>query len=103
MPRHNQTLVLYREARAIELALDGRTWDDIAEHLGYANRSGAWKAAERGLKRRVTMSAAMYREKVFRDLGLIHERAWPGATRGDLDASRVVLRAISKRGRLLSS
>ena len=45
MPMSNAALAGYRKARATEMALAGCDYDTIAKELGYANRSGAWKAS----------------------------------------------------------
>ena len=101
MPRYDMTLASYRETRALELALAGCGWDQVAKDLGYANRSGAWKAAQRGLSKRTELAADMYRSRSLVDLDLLQERSWGRAMRGDLRAVSVALRAIDQRSRLL--
>ena len=50
---HKPTLEdLEREITAVEMRRDGRTYDEIALELGYANRSGAYQAVSRCLARR---------------------------------------------------
>jgi hypothetical protein len=97
----NRTLVEYRAARAVELSLQGLNYDQIARELGYANRSGAWKAARRCLARRQDAAAGAHIEISLLDLDLVQERAWKRAMAGDLTASRVVLRAMEDRLRLV--
>jgi uncharacterized protein (DUF433 family) len=36
--------------RAVELVAAGMSYDQVAAELGYANRSGAWKAVQASLK-----------------------------------------------------
>lgn len=67
----------------------------------YANRSGAWKASRRCLARRQDAAAGAHIETSLLDLELIQERPWKRAMAGDLTASRVVLRAIEDRVRLV--
>jgi hypothetical protein len=40
-----------RTARAIELRWQGYSWQAIALHLGYRDRSGAWRAVRRATDR----------------------------------------------------
>jgi len=40
-----------REAQALKLRLQGKSFDEIASLLGYASRSGAYKAYSRALDR----------------------------------------------------
>jgi len=97
----NRTLVEYREARALELSLQGMTYDEIAADLGYSNRSGPWKAVRRCLARWQGAAAQAHFDASLVDLDVIEERAWPRAVAGDLAASRIVLRAMEDRMRLL--
>lgn len=101
MPRHCKTTARYREARAIELALAGGSWDAIAKDLGYADRSGAWKAAHRALKRRAEGVADRYLARALVDLEIVQERSWAGVSAGSVDACRVAVRAIEQRCSLL--
>ena len=98
----NKSLVAYREALAVEMAVQGVTFDEIAAELGYASRSGPWRAVRRALTRRTEKAADEYVSRSLIDLELIQQRAWPAAMRGDMKAAAVVLRAIEDRCRLLS-
>ena len=97
----NRSLVQYREAVAVELAVEGRTFVEIAEIVGYSSRSGAWRAVRRSLQRRTDKAVDAYRTKALIDLELVQERAWPAAMSGDIKASEVVVRVIEERCRLL--
>jgi hypothetical protein len=96
-----RTLSEYRAARAVELSLQGLNYDQIAAELGYSNRSGAWKAVRRCLARRQDAAAGAHIEISLLDLDLIQERAWKSAMSGDLTASRIALRAMEDRLRLV--
>lgn len=97
----NRTLVEFREARATELSLQGLNYGQIAAELGYANRSGAWKAVRRCLARRRDAAAGAHIEISLLDLDLVQERAWKKAMAGDLAAGEIVLRAMEDRMRLV--
>jgi hypothetical protein len=97
----SRTLAAYRAARAVELALEGWSFDEIAVELGFADRSGAWRAAQRCLARRQQVAADAYVAGTLADLEIIQERVWPRAAAGDVEAGRLVLRAIEDRVRLV--
>jgi hypothetical protein len=44
MATARKTQAAYRQAQAVEMMLAGKDFDTIAEELGYATRSGAWRA-----------------------------------------------------------
>jgi transposase-like protein len=45
-------LANYRKARAVELALAGASYDDIAREIGLANQGTAWRYVDRALRER---------------------------------------------------
>lgn len=101
MPRYNITMARYRETRALEMAIAGETWDVISSELGYADRSGAWKAAQRALRRRGAAAADHYVGLQLMELEMMMERAWPQAVDGSIPAAEVMLRCMDRRERLL--
>ena len=102
-PFVNRSLVEYREAVAVEMAVQGATYEAIAEVLQYRTRSGAWRAVRRALRKRTARAADAYWDSAMTDLELLQQRAWPAAMAGDVAASAVALRAIQQRCRLLDS
>ena len=97
----NKSAVQYREAVCVELAVQGHTFDEIADIVGYRSRSGAWRAVRRALRRRTAQAADEYLSRALVDLEAIQERVWPAAMAGDIAASGVAVRAIDQRCRLL--
>lgn len=97
----SRTVAEYRAARAVELSLQGLNYDAIAQELGYASRSGAWKAVRRCLARRQDAAASAHVAVTLLDLDAVQERAWGRAMAGDLTASRIALRAMEDRLRLV--
>jgi hypothetical protein len=91
----------YRQVLALELAAKGMPYDDIAQELGFSNRSGAWKAVQRALDRREAEAVEAYRAHALSDLEMVQERAWGRAMAGQLDAAELVVRTIEARCRLL--
>lgn len=90
-----------RSIKALELAEQGANYDEIAEHLGYADRSGAWRAVMRGLRWRGELAVNFYRLQRVVDLDATQAAAWPAAQRGNIRATRKVLACIEGRMRLL--
>jgi hypothetical protein len=91
----------YREVLALEMAAQGQSYEAIAAGLGFADRSGAWRAVWRALGRHEARAADEYRSWMLAELDMVQEAAWPGAMSGDLVAGVAVLRAIEARSRLL--
>jgi hypothetical protein len=60
VPVSGMALIKWRKARALELALAGLSFDAIADQLGYAGRSGAWKAVSCALSDTITQVASEY-------------------------------------------
>ena len=99
--RHDAALQLDRQARAVELAIAGWSYDAIARELGYATRSGAWKAVQRALQDRVAHGVDELRELELARLEQLHHAHWAAALHGDHKSATVVLRAMDKRIRLM--
>lgn len=92
---------MYRSALAAELRVQGLGYDDIAETVGYANRSGAWKAVQRALRLRQAVAADGLVQQSFADLDLLQARSWPAAMEGNLAAADRCMRAVELRVRLV--
>lgn len=95
-----------RTNRAVTMRVQGHTFDDIAEALGYANRSGAIKAVQRGLKQRAKEQAGDRDELIARDLELIDtiiKGMIPAIIKGTPRSAEVALKAIERRAALLGT
>ena len=101
MPRYDTTRARHREVLALELATQGVSWTQISEHLGYQDRSGAWKAAQRGLKKRSAAAADQYRSAALAELTMVQNAAWSRAMNGDVKAGTLVVRTVEQKCRLL--
>lgn len=91
----------HRACVAAELRGQGMSYDDIAMTLGFANRSGAWKAVMRVLDRAERDVASSLVQLLQTDLEMLHERAWPLAMQGDAAAVRTCLEVNRQRWKLL--
>jgi hypothetical protein len=97
----DMALAHYRAARAVEMRMAGAEYDHIAQELGFANRSGAWKAVQRALRRQVSEYASAYCAQTLVDLDIMFEKNWSRATHGNLSAIDRCLRISDQRARLL--
>jgi hypothetical protein len=100
--RHrNRALAAHRRRVAVELALTGRTYQQIADEMGYANRGTVYRIVQRTLQDRVYESVDDLRRLEVARLDALQSRYWSRAMSGDLGAAGVVLRVIDRRARLL--
>jgi len=97
---HDLALARYRGAVAVQLRLEGMTYQELAETLGYSHRSAARKAVMRTIKERADMAVDAYRVQRFLDLEESHRRAWIEAIRGHPGAITRCLKVSDERLRL---
>lgn len=98
------TSVDQKRSRALELHLAGATYDAIAEAVGYAGRSGAYKAVQEALAdlgEPAATSEAAATELARLDAMLTG--LWPKARRGDVQAVDRVLKISERRALLLTA
>jgi hypothetical protein len=93
--------VLDKGRQAVEFRLAGLTFEEIADRLGYADRSSAKKAVDRILMKTIKEPAEEYRALVLGRLEYVIRSDWPKMRAGDYQASRVVLRALQQEANLL--
>jgi transposase-like protein len=94
-------LTNYRKARAVELALSGASYDQIAAELGLANRGTAWRCVDRALRERRFHAVDAYREAELKRLQRIEDQLWPRLHAGDIRAAEGIRAVINQRVRLL--
>jgi hypothetical protein len=90
------------ERRAIELRRDGRTYDEIAESVGYRTRSAAYKAVRRGLARWMREADGDFRTIELARTEVIIARLMPlvDADPPDLKAIDTLMRVMDYRARI---
>ena len=54
--------VVDKQRKAVELRMAGRTWQEIADALGYANHTGAVEAVKTSLQKTLGVPSAEFRE-----------------------------------------
>lgn len=85
-----------REAKVLELAKAGYTFRQIADELGYAGHSSAYKAFQRALAKTVQVPADEYRTLHLARLEEIVRTFYPMTIRGDMAAANRILRALTQ-------
>ena len=96
------TAVDDRRARALELHLAGATYDAIAKHVGYADRSGAFQAVQAALAAGVEPLDADSVTTELARLDALLTSVWPKARKGDLQAVDRVLKISERRTAVLA-
>lgn len=91
----------YRASLALEYRMQGMDYDSIAQELGFANRSGAWKAVDRTLRRQGIAVTEQFFALTMADLDALQERSWRKAMAGDPGALDRCLSAVNQRVRLI--
>jgi len=100
---HDSYHAEYRTQQAIEMRAMGLDYDFIAKELGYADRSGAWRAVKRGMKRITYEKASTYREMALIELDIMAEKLWPAVAAGNFWAINKSLQISEKRLRLVGA
>ena len=85
-----------KQRKALRLRNLGISYDQIADELGYASRSGSWKAVKTALDRSFIEPAREQRLLQSERLDMMVTRCLQAVLSGDLDQVRNVL-AIEKR------
>lgn len=93
-----------RARAAYSLRLAGVPYHDIARQLGYANASGAWKAAKRVADAQTPNTEGNSSDDEEKALELARldgmlTGLWPAARRGDVGSVLAVLRIQERRAR----
>ncbi len=97
----NKALAAWRRARAVELAVEGHTYEEIARDVGYANRGTAYRVVQQALGQRVEDGVDELRRLEQERLDALQAGVWERALAGDPTAVRAALRIIESRCRLL--
>jgi hypothetical protein len=90
----------WRKARAVELAVMGTPYEEIAQEVGYANRGTAWRTVTNALAERTDKGVKELRVLEGDRLDQLQNALWGEAVAGDVKAVDAVLRIIQARVRL---
>jgi hypothetical protein len=94
---YDKTLAMYRAAVGLELRLRGMTYAQIAETVGFYDKSGARKSIRRLINQRASMAFEAYRVQRFLDLEDQQRQSWTQALNGNQDALKSCLTAADER------
>ena len=92
---------LKRAQQALELRMAARTWDEIAQALGWASRSGPIGAVKALLQETLKTPVEEYRTLNAERLTKLIQIHWPGVLHGDMAAGNMVMRAIQQLSGLM--
>ena len=90
-----------KQRKAVELRMAGRTWQEIADALGYADHSGAVRAVQDSLRKTLGAPSAEFRELTLERLTKILQVQWPNMLRGEATAAKVCLQTIGDMRQLM--
>lgn len=96
-----QIETIQKEAEAVKLRLAGHTFDQIAQRLGYSDRSGAAKAVRRAMQATIQEPTDELRRIEVERLDALQRALWPAAESGKWLATDRVLTIMDRRARLL--
>lgn len=100
VPGHDEAQQLSRQSQAVIYRLSGLTYDQIAERVGYSDRSGARQAVLRALAAVRDDSVSELRDLENARLERANQAIWPAVISGDVAALRAWLRLAERRARL---
>jgi len=93
--------IALKHDKAVELRRRGKNLDQIAQELGYANRSGARKAVLAGLARHGVEDADELRRVQSARLEELVETLWDRALTGEEKAVGMLLSVFTRQAKLL--
>lgn len=101
MSATQRVTVAERRTKAVRLAATGMDYTQIAQQLGYHDRSGAYKAIRSALAAEQAEAVDELRQLECERLDRLQGSMWDAALEGDIPAVDRVLKVIAARVRLL--
>lgn len=95
-----QTATELRQIEAVKLKMEGLSFQQIADRLGYANRSCAFAAYMAALGKSRSREVDALREEQGAMLDELMLEPYEAALEGDLDALNAVLKIMERKARL---
>jgi len=99
--RHrNRALAGRRRVRALQLVSEGRTYQQVADELGYANKGTVHHLVQQELGVQLVESVAELRQTEVARLDALQAVLWDRAMSGELSAAKVIAGIIMARCRV---
>ena len=86
-----------RTQQAIEMRSMGVDYDFIAKELGYADRSGAWRAVKRGMLRSTEKQVELMRWSLIRELTRIADSLDSSLVAADVKSLSQLLKLVNNK------
>jgi hypothetical protein len=96
----NRALAAARHARAVQLAGEGRTYQEIADELGYSNKGTVHRLVGKTLAKTRTEAVENLQLLEGERLDRLQAALWDQALAGDVNAGAAIVRIIYSRCRL---
>jgi hypothetical protein len=97
--RHAEASI--KACRAVEMVREGKTYDQIARAVGFANRGTAHRVVTRALAGRLIDGIDDLRHIELARLDALQAALWPRVEKGEVRAVNSVMRIIDRRCRIL--
>jgi hypothetical protein len=97
-------LTAERRTKAIQMKIEGHTWQQIADALGYAHKGSAYTDVQRALEQAVVqqrLAAEVWRELELSRLDAMQQAIWPRLMAGEPRAIEVALKLLDRRAKYL--
>lgn len=96
-----QVRIAEKKRLALEMRAQGKSYQEIADALGYADRSGPWELVQTALREMVQEPADIVRQLELERLDRALEALWPQVQRGDVLAIDRLIKIMDRRSRYL--
>ncbi len=90
-----------KRTRAVQLAAEGHSYEEIARVVGYSHRGSAHRAVFKALEEREVEDVEALRSIEVARLDALQVALWPRAETGDTAAIGLLVRIIESRARIL--
>lgn len=94
-------LTYQNQLKSLQLRLAGRTYDEIAQAIGWKNRSAAFKAVATAMKNTLREPSDQLRNMETDRIDKALSAIWPRVIKGDDKAIQTFLRLSEQRSKLL--